>query len=86
MELPGASVADVELDVQPQRLLLRLPGRLRLDLPLPHMVRPAAARGTLQPVPPCTAAPCTTARVRTWQLEHEVTETPAQQHVLRHLR
>ncbi len=66
VELPGASVADVELDVQPRRLLLRLPGRLRLDLPLPHAVRPAAARRALQPVAPCTAA-----RPRTWQLEHK---------------
>lgn len=39
VDLPGASVAEVELDVQPRGLLLRVPGRLRLDLPLPLAVR-----------------------------------------------
>lgn len=39
VELPVESAAEVEVDVQPQRLLLRVPGRLRLDLPLPLEVR-----------------------------------------------
>lgn len=39
VELPVESAAEVEVDVQPQRLLLRVPGRLRLDLPLPLAVR-----------------------------------------------
>ncbi|KAK9831456.1 hypothetical protein WJX81_007265 [Elliptochloris bilobata] len=47
VELPGASVAEVDVDVQPRSLRVRLPGRLRLDLPLPlacaeHRLAPAS--------------------------------------------
>ena len=39
VELPGASAADVQLEVQPRGLRMSLPGRMRLDLPLPLAVR-----------------------------------------------
>ena len=42
VELPVESAAEVEVDVQPRRLLLRVPGRLQLDLPLPIAVRAAS--------------------------------------------
>ena len=39
VELPGANAADVQLEVQTRGLRMRLPGRMRLDLPLPLAVR-----------------------------------------------
>ena len=39
VELPGANAANVQLEVQPRGLRMRLPGRMRLDLPLPLAVR-----------------------------------------------